>query len=557
MSKQVMSVVLPPDFDPESMTERLVSAARKQHGEDLELQSIDVEARVALFVRTVKVARLVNNEIHLPAHLATPAAGERVASMIAEQRPGHVMVEFNPTRATARIAPMSPDEQSARAAVAEVFSVKPWDVGIESRSGGGFVLTRVPSRYTASRHDERLREVAETKVPGGRPGWFVRVDGAKLVGEIVPADLPTFPPSFPYDMRDLKHAHRDRILVGYDLPDPGLDRGEPFALDFAAGAFCMLGGLPNGGKSVTLNAIIAGALASQHELVIVDTPDKAVDFLWCKEMVRPGGWGCESLEDAVAVLSLMYEEGQRRATVLKQHGATNWLGLPKDLQFRPILAIIDEYAALVIPEKEPKQLDKEHPLRVEVNERNLYRALIERMVSKITAEMRFTGLRMVVSSQVANASTGLGPGVKAKMAHRLLMGANPSKPARTQAFNDDVAVPLVPTNIRADKAAGRGVGCYESEGRTPAVFKSLFAEPAAFRKALLDLGVATTARPEPTPAEVAKFLPDDLFGDDGPPPSRFDGGGFGERDGRDAGPDRKLTGAARAGHELKQLLGDS
>jgi len=552
-----MITVRLPDGFTDAHRDKLQSLVAGQHGDDYELSSIDWTSRKATFVRRVEVVSVADDVIELPRHLATAAMGDRVATMIAEHYPGMVMVEFDPHRAIARFAELSEDERTARDAVAGVFGAKPWEVGVRARDGGGFVLTRLPKAYTPSRHDVRLAEVAETKVPGGRPGWFVRVDGVTNTGEIVPADLPTFPPLLPYDMRRLTRAHRDLIPVGRDLPAPGKELGEEFHLDFTAGAFGMVAGLPGGGKSVALNGIIAGSLAGGAQLVIVDTPDKAVDFLWCRDFVRDGGWGCESLEAAAAALGMMYEEGQRRAKTLRERGATNWLELPPAEQFTPILAVIDEYAALVTPERIPSGLPKGHALRLEVEERNYHRALIERAVSKIMAEMRFTGLRMVVSSQVANNSTGLGPSQKTKMGHRILAGANPSRAARTQAFNDEMSVPNVPGNVREDAAVSRGTGLYESEGRAPAVFKSYFARADQYRDALIELKSPRTTRPEPTEAEIAKYVPSmdgDDFPDDGPVASKLDAGGWGEQDGRDR-PDPVLRGAAKAAHDLRVELG--
>src|SRR5690625_1518303 len=214
----------------------------------------------------------------------------------------------------------------------------------------------------------------------------------------------------------------------------------------------------------------------------------------------------------------MYEEGQRRSRILREHQVVNWTELPKAQHFRPILAIIDEYAALIGPEKVPSGIPKTHPIVQEALQTNLLKAQLERWVSKITAEMRFVGLRMVLSSQVTNRDTGLPPSLKTKLGHRFLMGSNPSKAARSQTFNDDSAVPATPEHVRRNEKVSRGVGAYESEGRSPSVFKSYYATSHEYLAKLQEMGLPTTDQPEPTHAQIAAHAPslDDDGGDDRP-----------------------------------------
>lgn len=547
-----------PEWFTEDMGGKLEAKIRKERGDDFNLESLDLQARQATFRRQVEVARVAGNEITLPAHLSAPSHGDRVAAMIEAQRPGYAMTVFDPHAGTAQFAKMTLDEVTARAAVAEALGAKPWDVGISTRRGGGFILTRIPSKYTPSRHDSKLLEVAETKVPGGKPGWFVTVDGATLTGEIVPSELPTFDAMYPYDMASLKTAHRDVIPFGIELPGRGHAVGKVGAIDLSVSASVLVAGLSNGGKSVTINALLVGALAGGSEICVIDTLDKSLDFLWCKDMVRPGGWGCESLEHSVAVVHALYEEGKRRSEWMKKNapGVVNWLELPASQTFKPILLVFDEFSAVTDPEK-VTGMSKDDPMRAEIEYENMLRSRTKRYTQKIMREMRFVGLRVIIASQVANAQTGLGPTDKAQMGHRFLCGPNPSPAAMTQAFNDPQAVPTVPANVKADKVAARGAGSYSSEGRAPAVFKSFYASSDDYRAALVKLGVPTTSKPEPSAAQVAAAVPDLGMEDDGPPPSALDRGGFGEVDGRDARPPKGLQGAARASHELKELLGDA
>jgi hypothetical protein len=47
------------------------------------------------------------------------------------------------------------------------------------------------------------------------------------------------------------------------------------------------------------------------------------------------------------------------------------------------------------------------------------RALIGRSMNKIVAELRFVGVRMIISNQVTNQSTGQPPSMKSKLGHRV------------------------------------------------------------------------------------------------------------------------------------------
>lgn len=534
---------------------QLLTKVREAHGDDYELGHLDLTARTATFMPTVGVAQFVGDTLTLPRTLATPAAGDRVASMIQEQQPGYVMVEFDPHRGIARRAKLTGDEIVTRQAVAEALGVKPWEVGVAVRDGGGYLLTSLPARYTPSRHHSKLTEVAETKVPGGKPGWYVRVDGTTLTGEIVPAELPTFEPVYPYPLDTLATVNRDVIPFGVELPHPGDTTPRVASLNLATSASVLVAGLANGGKTVTLSALVAGSLASGSELSIITTTDKSVDFTWCRDMVRDGGWGCESLEHAAAVVYSLYQEGSRRSEWLKANapGVANWLQLPPDQQFRPSLLVFDEFSAITDQEK-TVGMSKNDPMRDEIEYENMLRSRIKRYTQKIMREMRFVGLRVIVSSQVSNAQTGLGPTDKAQMGHRVLCGSNPSPAARNQAFNDPQSVPEVPGNVRADSGAARGAGSYSSEGRHPAVFKSFYAPMDSYRSTLFGLGVPTTTRPEPSAAEVAAAVPDSDMGGDDWVVTRLDSeGGWGELDGRDT-PEQKLTGAAKAAHDHRTLM---
>ncbi|WP_026535902.1 hypothetical protein [Arthrobacter sp. H14] len=260
-------------------------------------------------------------------------------------------------------------------------------------------------------------------------------------------------------------------------------------------------------NTVALNALIAHGRSNGSELVIVDDPSKAVDFMWCKDYVRDGGWGCDSDKAAVATLQMVYNEGRERAKVLAQKGYVNWLDMPEKERYKPIFIVVDEVSALLVTDKIPGGIPKDHPLVREATERNLMKIQLGALISKIVAEQRFVGMRMILSTQVTNNNTGVPPTLKAKIGHKMLQGVNPSKSARQQSFSDESAVPHVPDNVKSGGKAGKGVGVADLEGQSPAVYKSYFATTDDYRSVFERLGLQKTSQPEPTAAQIAKYTP--------------------------------------------------
>lgn len=280
----------------------------------------------------------------------------------------------------------------------------------------------------------------------------------------------------------------------------------------------LVGGFIPTHNSVSLTDIIADALSNGSELVIVDTPDKAVDFTWCKPYVRPGGWGCDGLRSTVTALRLAHEELKRRADILKDRGLENWYQIPLAERPKPLLVVADEVSMLLMTERLPAGVDKKTPEVQEVIERNLMKFRTQKTIYDIMAEMGFVGARVVLASQVTNAATGLPPTMKNLMGLRMLQGSNPSKPQRDQAFNVSASVPLVPENLRGGGQAAKGVGAAEMEGQEPYIYKPFYASIKDIVARLEQLGLPKTNRPEPTLAEMDRLCPVGQMDDEEPEP---------------------------------------
>lgn len=548
----VQRIILSPNINPELHLEQIKKLIRVRLGESWVLQGI--EGNEAIAVSATNVQQISDQGDHKIVKLPSGTSvskGDEIAAKLLDQHGMH-MVKFEPFVNRALLAKLTYDEVRCRGAIAKALSAKPWDVQVHTRPDGGFNVT-LPTSYMPSKHDKALTEIAESIV--GKFGWYIVTNPKHLKVEIIPSDPPTFPGMVPYPFNkppkfDVKTKDWAQIPLGMKLPPAGEQRGELFTMDMKSGAHCLLGGLSGAGKSVTINAIIAGWLARGAELVIVDVPDKSVDFLWCKPFVRDHGWGCDSPRHALAALELVRAEGTRRADILKEHEALNYADLPAGFDLKPMVVIIDELAGLLAYDKVPPGLPKDEPIRIEIEQENMFKAQTERAINKIAAELRFVGVFLLVASQVTNANTGLGPKLRTNLHHKLLMGPKPTPAARGQILSNPDAVPEVPINVKMDGVANRGVGVAEPEGTEPCVFKTFYATTDDYRKWLTKLGVKTTLNPDPTMNHLLKYAKS--ADDDEKPfksnPAHIEATAYGA-DGK------PLRGAAAAGHASKALAG--
>ncbi|QOD05733.1 cell division protein FtsK [Pseudarthrobacter sp. BIM B-2242] len=514
-STERIRVKLPPNFDTARHMSQLMKKITDNHGEGFEVDSI--EDGVAVATRQVAITEVSHNdksktkEVRLPRSVK-PTDGEKMSVKLADQHgEGWEMTKFEPFLGKAVLTQLSPETARCRGAAALALGVKPWEVQVAPRRDGGFDL-ELPRTYMPSKHDAKLEEVATSVV--GRDGWYVKVNAQKLTASIIPSAPPTFPGMIPTPMNKVvKFDHTDKetfkIPLGMKLPAAGESTGDTFYLDMNAGAHAQLGGISGGGKTVLLNCYLATWLAKGAELAIIDLPTKSADFEWCKDFVRPGGWGCASPAQSAVAIRLIMEEGERRSKLIKSHGVNDWKLLPKSAALKPLIVIVDELTGLFALEAVPKagkdapQLLKD--MAEEANRTNLFKEILKNGIKRVAAELRFTGVFLMLATQVASANTGIEPALRTNLHHKLLMGAKPTEGNRRLVFSDPDRVPLVPDNIRSDGAASRGVGSSEPEGDEPAVFKSYFATVTDYRAWLEKLGVPKTTQPEPTKAQMAQL----------------------------------------------------
>lgn len=554
-----INVTLPNGFDESKHMASLRKKITDAHGSGWEIDSLDLAAGKASASRQVEVTQVEQTssggrdsiQVKLP-RTTKPSDGDKTAAKLEASYDGYTLTQFEPFLGYAVMEKLSAAAIRARGALAVALGVKPWDVQIADTVSGGFAFT-LPRTYVPSKHDDKMQEVAEAIV--GREGWFVRVNPQELTGEIVPSSPPTFPPvlSYPFDAPiprfDAAAGDWARIPIGERLPRLGSAAGEPLMTDFLANPMMQISGVTGGGKGVLLTALAAGAIARGWELGLVDAVKGGVDFVTSLIPYVKPGFFAEDLEQACAVVAMAYEEGQRRKKLIKQHGVQKFTQLPDAP--RPLMVIVDEATSLLLTSPVPKGIDKGSSLALEINNRNLLMGTTLEWMGKIACELRFVGVSLVLSTQVASATVGIPTELRANLGAKFLMGASPTPGNRRLALAAPDSVPEVPRNVATDESgAARGVGVFEREGSTPGVFKAYFSPPEQFGRWLGELGVPRTAAPNPTASQIARYTPSLETEDEPRPKSRFDEGGFGHTPERD---EPRLRGAAAAAHASKQI----
>lgn len=504
-----LNVPLKPGFDAAKHSAALTAKINEAKGGGWKLQSIDTSQNKAIYVRRAAVTSVTSSienpetfEVQLAPADSKTTMGEKVAREQESAYPGFYLTVFDPHLGRARLTKLDDDTVRCRNAVATALGCKAWDVQARPRRDGGFDL-ELPKAYMPSKHEDKLNEVATSVI--GRPGWYTRIDARALTASIIPGELPTFPAIAPLDLqRILKDNDNESIPLGLALGTPGDVEPRPIAMKVGGDPHSILSGTTGSGKSVNIATMITHQLLTGSELVIIDVPHKAIDYFWVKKFVRPGGWGCDSLEGAVTVLSMLYDEGMERAKLLSEHGVQNVRQLPANLRPKTIFIVVDELSGLI--QTDPTTgMAKGTPLREKTEYENLLKLTIVGNLKKIAAELRFVGFRMLLASQVMNSTTGVPPSLKTNLTNKMLMGVGATRANRGFALADESRVPQIPEYIKSDEKVGRGVGVVELAGQTPAVLKGFYVSLEDAIAAFDAAGLPTRTNPAPTDAQIAQY----------------------------------------------------
>lgn len=513
-------IKLPAGFDPTRHLDGLKQQVGKMYpNASYSIENIDLDALTASAIRERNVSE-VYHDAKVDARLVNlvkgtkPSDGDAMAAKFEAQFPGYSLTDFEPYLQKARLTRLSVDERRARDSIAIALGVKPWEVKIRSAAGGGFDLV-LPKNYVPSKHDDKLQEVVDTAI--GDAGWFIQTNSKTLRGRIIPGDPPTFDPAYPFDFSKLPQAGSVsdkelwRIPLGVGLAARG-EKNKPIAMDLSDSVGGLKVGLAGSGKSVMTQAVAFSALARGWQLALINTVDKATDFVWAKPFVKDHMWGCDSVAQAVTVAKLVIEEGEKRGALLSEHGASKWQELPADVRREnpPLLLIADELAALLTADPLPSGLSKEMkelPEFIKMQQDLLESKLLATALSKIPAVYRAAGIRVIYLTQQPNERYGFSTKLKGNLPHRTMLGVNPSQSEKGHAFRTPEKVPDVPKNIAQNDTLSRGVGLTHLDGQEPMVFKGFYAPLDAYLAEAKRRGFRVTMNPEPTPRQIDRLVP--------------------------------------------------
>lgn len=445
-----------------------------------------------------------------------PTDGEKVAAQL-ESDPSHAgyfLTKFDPYVGTATLSRMTLDARRCRAAVATAMGVKPWDVQVKTRAAGGFAIG-LPNSYVPSKHENKLQEVADSVI--GKLGWYFEANASKLTAAIIPADPPVFETVYPFRFEalpaqpDMNDPDLWRIPLGESLGGRGIPNA-PLVVDLADSVGSLTVGLAGSGKSVATQAVLFSAMARGWDIALINTADKATDFVWAKPYVKENMWGCDSVAQAVTVAKLVGEEGSRRGELLSRYGVSKWQDLPADVRAEnpPLLLVADELAALLTADPLPSGLSKEMkelPEFIQMQQDLLESKLLATALSTIPAVYRAAGIRVNYLTQQPNERYGFSTKLKGNLPHRVMLGVNPSQQEKGHAFRTPEKVPDVPSHIAQNDQLSRGVGLAHLDGQEPVVFKGYFAPLDTYIAEAQRRGFRTTLHPEPTPGQIARLVP--------------------------------------------------
>jgi len=246
---------LPAGFDPDKHAGKIIAKVCETKGDGWEVESYDPAERRLVLTRqgvvTQTTAATKGQTLTLALAKGTrPTDGDRIASKFEDANPGYTLTEFKPFLGQAVMRKLSIGERQARDATAYALGMKPYDIRVSTRRGGGYSMV-LPS-YSPSKHDTKLDEVATTVV--GQPGWYTQVDPATSTVQMIPAELPTFQKGYPYPFSE-PTADIFRVPVGVALGGNGRPNETAFVdLDGTAGV--LVTGLAGSGKAQPLTSRI-------------------------------------------------------------------------------------------------------------------------------------------------------------------------------------------------------------------------------------------------------------------------------------------------------------
>jgi DNA segregation ATPase FtsK/SpoIIIE-like protein len=210
-----------------------------------------------------------------------------------------------------------------------------------------------------------------------------------------------------------------------------------------AGGDAVVALLAEAGKGGAIRSALAGALEAGWQAVVTD-PKESGEYRWLDHLGIPV---LSNIVDQVDALQEIDRVRQRRQTLIKAHGADTWHQLPAEARFgwRPVLAVIDEAADLLVQVKGKSEPQREHAaLQQEAT----------RLIAQFARKGRSAGIHVIVAIQRPDTAQlgDQGGALRNNLTARLALGSLDTEGIRMLGIpsSDPVAMTL-------DGTPGRGV----------------------------------------------------------------------------------------------------
>lgn len=361
-----------------------------------------------------------------PSGVATVAPGAKPADLdhaLGRLHSGARLVRHDPPSNRAWWSVLDPVTETTRAIVARCLLVAEWDVELTVGYDDAGQLDRVVlTRLPVQAEDKLVGGLQRAARTIGHSGWRVKYDGTKNTATLRAGLRAMLPDRAAPDWDAIGSKGWSWIPFGVD------GYGRTLAVSLDAVPHSLVVGQTGSGKSVCVVAMVAAALTNGFQLCVVDPVKRGPDFRALRAFCRPGGWGCETFDDATTVLADAYAEVRRRQQLIADNDVVKWTELPEAVRQRervaPLLVVVDELTSLAQQEPVPKGLPKDDPLRLEAEAINAGKARCFALVNKIAREARSAGVHLIAATQrFAVSEIGAGAGtLRAQLGARILLG---------------------------------------------------------------------------------------------------------------------------------------
>lgn len=232
------------------------------------------------------------------------------------------------------------------------------------------------------------------KLKGATKNGFVQVQpgvhGAASI-RLLAAEEDPMPTVAPVDFAGVDASKAIPFATGVD--------GEYIEYDWKDSPHLLIVGATGGGKSVSLQSLIYGALARGADLYVADPSKGGADFKFAVPWMKAFA---DTVEDTSAMLDAAYAEVVRRKNLNSKYAAGNYRELPEDVRPPHAVVVLDEFTSLIAKDKVRKP-DSDDPEVLRDYEANMAKnAAIDNIGSKvgrIAREARSAGFTLLLATQ--------------------------------------------------------------------------------------------------------------------------------------------------------------